>query len=613
MKGFMRKFFLSLIVFSCTILFGQSSKNKIYNPVGEAYNIKQEYVLPTRVDWKARMTDYEFLPIEFNWHVVALNQIGFEKDAPKRFTAPLSPDGTKFIVRKINNEKALFTGVIEKNIGDFSAFKPDDSNDDYVIVVSGGKLKTGASDPFFIKSDMFKKYFHQRAVDFLIDVRSVVGTHASAYGGGPWRDGWLETDFVTPSLIMFYLACQDEVLSMPHQIDYEAEKAKVMSPDFKYIPDNHAPAEFMDVVKAYFETIEPPAKDAPDVVKMIHWGVGLNIIIANKDIEKYSKQTKSLAQLAYFLWAYPKLEKWIPKSLYQKTCAVVFGNWYKSGTGVPWYWDTKYYSSLDEKDQKKLAPVHGGRAQGDLIVPNLMIYEVALRLNKPNAQIYMDAAVKQAQWMVDKFELQNPLATKGHRFYEYHTITNLVWFLKAYPQFAPQGLEKLVQDWAELMISRSNNMWDFRMLSPENNLWSVPVMNDVGNLLCFPSIAVAADWVVTDPVKNKRLKEIMYAQIDAIFGRNPRLCVGVSHPQNGWLEAERGWPLAYGDNICARLELCRASISTACGTEAYPFNPNGRYRHVEGWVMYGSVWLNSLAYLEFDKTKRYPWDSLKDL
>jgi hypothetical protein len=32
----------------------------------------------------------------------------------------------------------------------------------------------------------------------------------------------------------------------------------------------------------------------------------------------------------------------------------------------------------------------------------------------------------------------------------------------------------------------------------------------------------------------------------------------------------------------------------------YPFNPEGAYRHAEGWVNYGASWCISLAYLKFD-------------
>jgi hypothetical protein len=69
----------------------------------------------------------------------------------------------------------------------------------------------------------------------------------------------------------------------------------------------------------------------------------------------------------------------------------------------------------------------------------------------------------------------------------------------------------------------------------------------------------------------------------------------------GFPGIERGWPKGYKIDVCARLELCRGSISSAPGSEMFPFNPDGPYRHPEGWVNYGAAWCLSLAYFEFDR------------
>ena len=56
-------------------------------------------------------------------HLIAVNQVGFEIGRPKRFTAPLSEDGSEFIVRAAKGGDALFRSVIRGNIGDFSAIR----------------------------------------------------------------------------------------------------------------------------------------------------------------------------------------------------------------------------------------------------------------------------------------------------------------------------------------------------------------------------------------------------------------------------------------------------------------------------------------------------------
>ncbi|MBM3855117.1 MAG: hypothetical protein FJ399_18510, partial [Verrucomicrobia bacterium] len=68
--------------------------------------------------------------------VVALNQVGFLTTQPKRFTAPLSPDGTTFTVRRANGAAPLYSGKISGHIGDFSAFQPPDSAEHYVVALA---------------------------------------------------------------------------------------------------------------------------------------------------------------------------------------------------------------------------------------------------------------------------------------------------------------------------------------------------------------------------------------------------------------------------------------------------------------------------------------------
>jgi hypothetical protein len=188
---------------------------------------------------------------------------------------------------------------------------------------------------------------------------------------------------------------------------------------------------------------------------------------------------------------------------------------------------------------------------------------------------------------------------------EHRTIPNLVWLLQKYPGHAPAGLERKIDEWADVVIARSDNLWDYRRYDLGEH-WSIPKLNDVGNLLALPAAATAAGWVVDDPGKRRRLEQIATAAIDHVFGRNPRLAAAPARPDMGFPEVERGWPMRYKEGVCARLELCRGSLSSAPGTEMFPFNPRGSYRHAEGWVNYGAAWCISLAYLEFDPHGRVP-------
>jgi len=246
-----------------------------------------------------------------------------------------------------------------------------------------------------------------------------------------------------------------------------------------------------------------------------------------------------------------------------------------------------------------LHPYKGRHAPGHSIVPNLLLHEVAKREGRDDAGVYLDAAVKQAEWCIENLDWNDPRTTKGHRMSEHRTIPNLVWLLQKYPDRAPAGLKEKNHAWVEVALARSDNFWDYRRYDLQDH-WSIPKVNDVGNLIGFPAIATAAGWVLDDPAKKARLEQISTAAVDHLFGRNPRLAAAPAKPEMGFPEVERGWPKHHKEGICARLELCRGSLSAAPGSEMFPFNPDGAYRHAEGWVNYGAAWCISLAYLKFD-------------
>jgi hypothetical protein len=535
---------------------------------------------------------------------IAVNQVGYESARSKRFTAPRAPEGTAFLLRPAEGGEALFRGEIRGGIGDFSAFQPKDSHTRFVIELE--VAATPASDPFLIQPDLYREQFWQTAVDFLIDTRSAVGTHASAYGGSPWRDGTYY-DAIIPSLVLFYLADPKGVEAMPRQIDWKADKKRVTAPDFAFTDKDPGGKGFMNSVRSYYD-LEPTAANAPDVVKLIHWGAGFYLVNPlthdpSKDPDKWKVHPQTVEQVAYVVWAWPALKKWLPESFYQRCRDFCFGYW-KPSLSVSSWWDPKTYLTPGDLTEGNpmgglLHPYKGRHAPGHSIVPNLLMHEVAKREGRDDAALYLQAATEQAEWCVQNLDWNDPRTTKGHRMSEHRTIPNLVWLLQKYPESAPAGLKDKINAWVDVALSRSDNLWDYRRYDMQEH-WSIPKLNDVGNLLSFPAIATAAGWVVEDPAKKARLEQLSTAAIDHVFGRNPRLAAAPAKPQMGFPEVERGWPKHYKENTCARLELCRGSLSSAPGTEMFPFHPEGPYRHEEGWVNYGASWCISLAYLMFD-------------
>lgn len=541
---------------------------------------------------------------------IALNQIGFETARPKRFTAPKAADGALFSVRLASGGVALFNGTVKGGVGDFSPLRPADSTERYVVDMEIEDAKTVVSDPFLIRADLYREQFWQAAVDFLIDSRSALGTHPSAFGGCPWRDGTYY-DAILPALVLFQLSDPATIAAMPRQIDWAAEKARVTAPDFQFDERDPGAKGFMNSVRAYYQ-LEGPAADAPDVVKLIHWGAGFYLVNPltqdpSKDPDKWRVHPQTVEQVAYVVWAWPVLKQWLPESFYLRCRDFVFGNW-RPSLGIPSWWAPETYLTPDDLKEGNpmgglLHPYKGRHAPGHSIVPNLLLHEVAQREGRDDAGLYLWAAAEQAKWCIQNLDWNDPRTTKGHRMSEHRTIPNLVWFLQKYPDRAPAGLREKIHAWVDVALARSENLWDYRRYDLGEH-WSIPKVNDVGNLIGFPAIAAAAGWVVHDPAKRARLEQLSTAAIDHLFGRNPRLAASPADPSKGFPEIERGWPIHYKPGVCARLELCRGSLSSAPGTEMFPFNPGVAYRHPEGWVNYGAAWCLSLAYLRFDATAR---------
>ena len=548
-------------------------------------------------------------------HLVALNQVGFNTALPKRFTAPLSPDGSQFEVRQAGSDQVWFRGEIRKGIGDFSNFKPADGDRDYVVVVRGGELKPGQSDPFAIRANLLQEQFWQSAVDFMIDSRSVVGTHPSAYGGCAWRDGTYY-DFIVPSLVEIYLADPGCVQARPVQLNWQQDKARVLSPDFKFDANNPHPEGVMDAVRRYYTELEPPKRGTPDVVQLIHWGLGYYLFHAetrDPSGDPLPKQihSQTVEQFAFLLYAWPQLKQWLPQSFHDRCREFVFAHWESSGLlTIDPLWAANSYLAVEQLAGPNptggfLHPYKGRHAPGHAIQPNLLRYAVAKREGRTDVDVYLKAAQAQARWIIEHLDWNDPRTTKGHRMSEFKTITGLVWFFQNYSNQAPAGLKQKITEWAHVAIARSENLWDFRRFDLDQH-WTIPKLNEPGNLAGFTAAALAASWVVDEAATKQRLCELAVAQMDNLFGRNPQLAASPNHPEKGYPLVERGWPKIFPPNTCARLETTRGAICASPGSEKYPFNPNGQFRHSEGWVNFNATWNVALACLERHRSNHNP-------
>lgn len=498
--------------------------------------------------------------------LIYLNQSGFNLGQPKRFTAPTLADGTPFEVRPASGgAAALFSGKISGHIGDFSAFDPADDSREFIVVAG-----PHTSVPFRIGRWWLERVTYQNAVNFMIDSRHYVGNSRPVCRGSfGWRDdhhfGW-ELHTLVPQ----WLSNPSAFTRMPRQITYEAPTDPKL-----------------------WGALAPYRADIPDLVKLIHWGA--DIIVTQRLGHEHLK-----AQLAYFLYAWPWLRDYLPEQNYAAVRDYAFATWTTSTA------DRNYpYDESPEHDllalKTKIGTTKGCYPPGFSIEPNLLLYAVARREGRPDAERYFDAAHRQTAWLIANLDWNDPLTTKGQRMSEWLTLTALTHFLREYPERAPAGLTDKINAWAHVVVRRSANLWDFRKLT-DGDGWTPmgdkPTMwNEPGNVVGLPASLLAARPYVRDAATRSRLTELVSSHFDAMFGRNPtgrhfsydapREIEGVEH---GWYSFHKGG--------IGQLENARFVIDGSPKNQHFPYHPEvGNVGWTEGWVQFNVAFNLSLAYL----------------
>jgi hypothetical protein len=499
---------------------------------------------------------------------IYLNQSGFNTGKPKRFTAPTLADGTPFEVRPEGGSEALFKGVIRGNKGDFTAFEPGDNRE--YVVAAGGLV----SVPFRIAPLWLERTLYQNAVDFMIDSRHHVGNDRNRCNGSfGWRDDH-HFAWELHTLVPQYLSNPSAYERMPRQVKYEKPQDRRL-----------------------WGALEPYQEDAPDIVKLIHWGA--DIIVTQKLTHEHLK-----AQLAYFLYAWPVLERWLPKQNYQVVSEFAHKQWDnpKKDHSYP-YDESPEHNLLAVKT--RIGSTKGSYPPGFSVEPNLLMYEVSRRDKRPDADRYFDAARAQVEWMVKNLDWDNPLVTKGQRMSEFLTMTGLAHFLREYPEHAPVGLKQKIDDWAKVVIRRADNMWDFRRLNDADGwtpMGEKPQMwNEPGNVTGLPSALLAAREFV-NPDLQPRIDQLVWSHFDNFAGRNPvgrHFCFRAPTEVEG---VEYGWFNRYPGGI-GRLRDARFVIDGAPKNQHYPYHPEvGNVGWTEGWIQFNTALNISLSYLAWSET-----------
>jgi hypothetical protein len=503
--------------------------------------------------------------------LIYLNQSGFNLGKPKRFTAPTLAAGAKFEVRPVGGKAALFGGTIDaKHVGDFSDFNPTDTRE-YVVVAG-----TNVSVPFRVGSWWLERVSYQGAVDFMVDSRHYVGNErAVCQGSFGWRDdhhfGW-ELHTLVPQ----WLSNPSAYERMPRQIKYE----KPTNPKL-------------------WGALQPYREDAPDVVKLIHWGA--DVIVSQDTTHEMLK-----SQLAYFLYAWPVLKDYLPAQNYEVVRDFTFKHWSDATCDHKYPYDESQGHDLLAL-KTKVGSTKGSMPPGFSIEPNLLLYDVAKREKRADAEIYFQAAFKQAEWMIANLDWIDPQVTKGQRMSEFITMTGLAHLLREYHDRAPAGLKETINAWADVIVRRSDNLWDFRKLD-DGHRWTPmgekPTMwNEPGNVVGLPAALLAAQPFLTNAATQARIEQLVWSHFDNMFGRNPvgrhfsfdapREVEGVEH---GWFSFHQGG--------IGRLADARFVIDGAPKDGHYPYHPEkGNFGWTEGWIQFNTPFNASLAYLAHAETE----------
>jgi hypothetical protein len=501
---------------------------------------------------------------------IYINQSGYNLGKPKRFTSPLTKNGTPFKIIEKGTSNSLFSGKILNNIGDFSDFNPV-TEKEFVIVAD-----TFKSFPFRVGMWWIERTTYQNAINFMIDSRHYVGNYTKKCSGTfSWRDdshfGW-ELHTLVPQ----YLSNPDAYLRMPNQVKYQAPTDTTL-----------------------WGALKPYNESAPDIVKLIHWGA--DVIISQKLTHEHFK-----GQLAYFLYAWPYIKKWLPQQNYDLVKEFAFQVWQLKTVD-------KSYAYNESNDHDMLAlktnigTTKGALPPGASIIPNLMMYEVAKREKMKDVEMYFNSAYNQVKWMIENLDWNDPITTKGQRMSEFITMTSLTYMLNQYPNKAPIGLKEKIDDWADVVIRRSDNMWDFRKLDDKDGWCPTGTLpqhwNEVGNIVGFPAAIISMIQYIDNKDKANRLEEIAFAHLDNSFGRNPcgRHC---SFDAETEIEGvDLGWYHQHPGGI-GQLENARFVLDGSPKNAHYPYHPErGDIGWTEGWVSFNVAYNLSLAYMAWHETK----------
>ena len=279
--------------------------------------------------------------------------------------------------------------------------------------------------------------------------------------------------------------------------------------------------------------------------------------------------------------------------------------WSVATCNKSWY-DVSINHSLFET-QSAIGGVKGACPPGYAIVPNLMMYEVCTRDNLASANDFMTAAENNIAWLVNSVDLTDPANTKGQRMSEYIAFHALTYAYEMYPSHCPASTYQKIADIADLLITRTDNLWDYTQYQTEGEasgitetVWNNTASQTSGlannpGYVGMMGVYFALARVITGTTVKARLKKLAISHMDHGFGRNPlNRCFGyyATRDFNG---AKQGWVSQLGG--AGDLNWVTAVLDGSPKEGSFPYNPSASTGYTEGWVAFNSAWNMALAYL----------------
>lgn len=509
-----------------------------------------------------------------------VNQAGYNLGEAKRFVCVGTKDGTPFKIFNHSTKQVVFEGQMLNQEGWFSQFNPSSKNEFYIEVA-----EHGSSVPFWIADHLMEKISSKLAYDFFIDVRgsedAAIADLSKIYGGGPSRDGGaygLETIF--------------ECL-------YYASNPSLFDRWKNEFGDNQVP-DLIDLILWHAEfAYAHVAYQGP--VANRHGSLGYE----GQPRMQYD-YWNHLDQLSVICAAYHDfLKPYLPREKYlsyRKVCNEKWLEYERHQETRYWTYSTKWVDFGFQEFNEM------GNAFGQSVFRNLFMYYCEKNEADGQPAKYLKWAQESAKDIIQNWDFNNPRHMWWIRNAEHITPQALAYFLLLAPEQAPAGTREKLAAWALHMQQRTNNFWKYRVHNETE--WAHPKTKELGGA---PALG-GSMFAVAHLLKDQRLRDLGWAQVDFVFGVNPvgthlsnksqdRLDIG-----GYWAGVEQGWPAAH-PNGYGQLGKVRGTLdgspldkdfqvkasTTADGKDAKDLIGKDAYA-TEGWCVSNRGWMATLTF-----------------